>query len=107
MLKVGLMGKVTRLAILAAMVVLPLFGRAQEVGWQANPEVVARTSKQQPKFNYDEAKVRPFDLPDLLTSSAARVTTAAEWPARRAEILELFRQHVYGRSPGRPGEPLF
>lgn len=74
-----------------------------QAGWQANPEVVARTSKAQPAFNFDESNVRPFALPDpLTTSSGTRVTTAEEWRARRSEILELFRQHVYGRSPRTP-----
>lgn len=30
------------------------------------------------------------------------VGTSEAWEARRAEILELFRENVYGRSPGRP-----
>ncbi len=39
-------------------------------------------------------------LPDpLVTSAGNRVTTAAEWPARRAELVELFAHHVYGRAP--------
>ncbi|MCW2637690.1 MAG: acetyl xylan esterase [Blastococcus sp.] len=44
------------------------------------------------------------NLPDALTMrSGAKVTTANEWPARRKELLELFRTHVYGRAPiGRP-----
>jgi len=75
----------------------------QERGWEANPDVVARTSKAQPAFNFDEAAVRRFDLPDpLATRTGGRVTTRDEWTARRAEILEFFRQHVYGRSPGKP-----
>lgn len=43
-------------------------------------------------------------LPDpLLAADGKRVTSAAEWPARRAELVELFRHHVYGRAPvGRP-----
>jgi dienelactone hydrolase len=43
-------------------------------------------------------------LPDpLVTGDGKRVTTAAEWPARRAELVELFAHHVYGRAPvGRP-----
>ena len=43
-------------------------------------------------------------LPDpLVTSAGKRVTTAAEWPTRRAELVEVFAHHVYGRAPvGRP-----
>lgn len=42
-------------------------------------------------------------LPDsLVFTDGRRVASKEEWPARRAEILELFRQHVYGRAPGRP-----
>jgi pimeloyl-ACP methyl ester carboxylesterase len=43
-------------------------------------------------------------LPDpLVAADGKRVSTPAEWPARRAELVELFRHHVYGRAPvGRP-----
>jgi hypothetical protein len=42
-------------------------------------------------------------LPDaLVLHDGRRVTTKEEWPERRAEILELFRANVYGRSPGAP-----
>jgi hypothetical protein len=77
-------------------------GAAQERGWQADPEVVARTAAAQPHFNYDEARVPPYELPDVLASRAGRVGSQAAWAGRRAEVLELFREHVYGRSPGRP-----
>lgn len=46
-----------------------------------------------------------LDLPNpLITQSGAAVDSTQFWEvARRAEILELFRQHVYGRAPiGRP-----
>ena len=76
---------------------------AESGGWQANPELVKQLSAKQPAFNYDEAKVGKYDLPDPLRmangSSARRVEV---WPARRREIHELFREHVYGRSPGAP-----
>jgi hypothetical protein len=72
---------------------------AQSGGWSANPEVSARAASQQPGFNYDEAKVGVTALPDPLQGTSGRVSTAAEWPSRRAEILELFRAHVYGRTP--------
>ncbi len=56
------------------------------------------------KPNYDEEKVPKYTLPDLLIlANGERVTDAAAWrDKRRPEILELFRTHVYGRSPGRP-----
>lgn len=54
----------------------------------------------------DDAGGAPVDdlqLPDaLLMKDGRRVTSVAEWPARRAEILELFTSQVYGRAPGLP-----
>jgi hypothetical protein len=82
-------------------------GIAQERGWQAKPEVVARTAKQQPEFNFDETRVRPYALPDPLKTASGAVRTPAEWAPRRTEILELFREHVYGRSPGTPARLRF
>lgn len=42
-------------------------------------------------------------LPDPLRfEDGRRVGTKEEWPARRAEILELFAKHVYGRPPAKP-----
>ncbi len=42
-------------------------------------------------------------LPDpLVFTDGRRVASKEEWPARRAEIVDLFREHVYGRAPGRP-----
>ena len=79
---------------------------AQE-GWRANPEVVARLSKAQPQFNYQEEKVGAYELPDPLLGRAGRITNTTDWNTRRGEILELFRQHVYGRSPGKPEELRF
>jgi hypothetical protein len=45
-------------------------------------------------------------LPDpLVTAAGERVTTTAAWPARRAEILELFTHEMFGRAPvARPTE---
>ncbi|HEU4455563.1 MAG TPA: hypothetical protein VFR81_21040 [Longimicrobium sp.] len=78
-------------------------GAQEETGWRANPRVVERTAAGRTEFNYDEARVPPYTLPDpLRTASGTRVTSPAEWRARRAELLELFRAEVYGRSPGRP-----
>ncbi len=85
----------------AGILVLTAVLAGQEAGWRANPDVVARTSKGRPQFNYEEARVKPYELPDL------RVRTAAQWKARRAEILELFRANVYGRRPGKPAQLRF
>lgn len=50
--------------------------------------------------NYDEAKAGTYRLPDpLVMRNGHRITTAGEWPVRRAEILDLFAQEVYGRTP--------
>jgi hypothetical protein len=76
---------------------------AQAGGWQANPELVRQLSAKQQDANYDEARIAPYELPDALrTARGANVRTAAAWPARRSEIRELFREQVYGRSPGAP-----
>lgn len=50
---------------------------------------------------YDEATANPYpDLPDpLVMNNGSRVTTPAQWKARRAEIKELFDREVYGRVP--------
>ena len=51
--------------------------------------------------NYDEALANPFPvLPSLMTRHDGRVVaSAAQWGARRAEILEDFSREVYGRVP--------
>ncbi|MHC1767913.1 MAG: prolyl oligopeptidase family serine peptidase [Verrucomicrobiia bacterium] len=51
-----------------------------------------------------------LDLPDpLVTSAGDRVASTGQWrQQRRPEILELFRQHIYGRAPaGRPQDLRF
>lgn len=57
----------------------------------------------QKKFvaNYDEAKVPEYTLPDpLRTSDGAAVPNARTWTTkRRPELLRLFENHVYGRTP--------
>lgn len=51
---------------------------------------------------YDEPHATPYpNLPDPLTfKNGRRVTTAAAWRRRRAEIIEDFEREVYGRRPG-------
>ena len=51
--------------------------------------------------NYDETKVPTYVLPDPLTLlNGQKVNTKRKWEKkRRGEILELFKQHVYGSMP--------
>ncbi len=50
--------------------------------------------------NYDERRVPAYRLPPILRFEDGRpVRTAAAWPARRSELLDLFAGHVYGRTP--------
>lgn len=72
--------------------------------WKASPEIVAKSSESQSDFNYYEEKVQSYALPDILvTKSGKKITTAREWKIeRRPEILELFRENVFGRVPATP-----
>jgi len=55
-------------------------------------------------FNYDEAKVPPYTLPDVLTcADGTKVTTAAEWTnKRRPELHALIEREMFGKAPPRP-----
>jgi hypothetical protein len=68
--------------------------------------LAAVASAQPPGTNYDESKVPEYTLPDpLVTAEGAQVRDAQTWrEKRRPEILRLFEEHVYGRSPQRPRE---
>ncbi|MEY2599590.1 MAG: hypothetical protein RLZZ142_1849 [Verrucomicrobiota bacterium] len=54
-----------------------------------------------PPPNYDESRVGSFTLPEALRmADGSPVETAQDWTRRRRpELLELYRQHVYGRTP--------
>ena len=51
--------------------------------------------------NYDPALANPYpNWPDILTfKDATKVTTAAQWPKRRAEIAAGLENEMYGRIP--------
>lgn len=54
--------------------------------------------------NYDEAKAGTYTLPDPLTLANGKpVRDAKTWnQKRRPEIVRLFEENQFGRSPGRP-----
>jgi hypothetical protein len=54
------------------------------------------------KDTSDETTANPYkdSMPDLMTfKDGTKVTTAGQWPKRRAEIVEDFEREVYGRIP--------
>ncbi len=64
---------------------------------------------QRPGFNYDEANVPSYELPDPLVSESGNpITSIQDWEnLRRPEILALFEDHVYGRRPDKPENPTY
>ena len=82
---------------------------AQKGGsWEASPEIVERESGKT-SDNYYEEKVPDYTLPPLLvTQEGEKVKTRNGWcNVRRPEILELFRENIYGRVPSTPYEQTF
>jgi hypothetical protein len=59
--------------------------------------------------NYDEALVGTYTLPDpLVLADGKSVRDARTWnEKRRGEIVRLFEENQYGRSPGRPAAMSF
>lgn len=96
------------LTLVPFLLLLSVTGAAGQAGWRADSDVVQRTAAGRSEFNYDEAQVPAYTLPDPLTAAAgSRISTPEAWRARRTEILELFRENVYGRRPGRPDSLTF
>ncbi|MBD3675834.1 MAG: acetylxylan esterase [Planctomycetaceae bacterium] len=96
-----------RLTLTALMTLLALnglsFGQDKDQGkpWTAKPEVIEKFESRRGDFIYRESKVPEYQLPDpLMTTSGSRVTTPQEWMrTRRPELLQLFRDTVYGNRP--------
>lgn len=65
------------------------------------------SAQDQPEINYDESKVPSYTLPDpLMLRSGERVRDDKTWyQRRRPEILSLFSEFVYGRTPRWTGRP--
>ncbi|GIW86727.1 MAG: acetylxylan esterase [Isosphaeraceae bacterium] len=84
--------KSTRREFMSGAVGLTLTGAMMKAG---------KAAQDSPEVNYDEAKVPPYTLPDpLVMKDGSRVATAADWrQRRRPELLRLFSEHVYGRTP--------
>lgn len=62
----------------------------------------ASMAKMEPA-HYDESRVPAYRLPDpLVMADGTAITTAAQWPARRREVLDLLAVHQYGVAPSVP-----
>ena len=92
-----------RTLLTLSLLLLSTVTASAQQGWQANPDLVARSTENRPEINYSEAAVPEYTLPDALRrADGAEITSVAEWEAHREELLETFRTHVYGRRPGLP-----
>lgn len=69
--------------------------------WSAPAQISEKLSKDKSGFNYYEDKVPSYTLPDLLISAKGEKITSMElWNnVRRPELLELFRENIFGRVP--------
>jgi len=53
--------------------------------------------------NYDKSKITPYTLEDPLTfANGKKLKSAAEWPKRRREILDIFAREMFGQEPPAP-----
>ena len=80
------------------------FGRISTLVLLTVLVMVDESEAQRRDVNYDEAQVPKYKLPDpLVIEGVGRVENARNWIlARRPQILHLFEEHVFGKSPGRP-----
>lgn len=63
--------------------------------------LVASAAQAQANTNYDESKVLPYTLPEVLTTfSGKTIRNKKHWEKqRRPEVLETFTREVFGRTP--------
>ncbi|MEX0778991.1 MAG: hypothetical protein WD491_10065 [Balneolales bacterium] len=79
-----------------------------EGDWNADPEIISEREEQRPEHLWHENEVPSYRLPELLqTSDGSIVRSTEEWPQKRMETLELFRNYMYGRRPGSPDQLTF
>jgi (4-O-methyl)-D-glucuronate---lignin esterase len=74
---------------------------AIDLGRDANGNPLRRALKTGHVSNYDEAKVRPYTLPDpLVLANGTRVDSAKAWrDLRRPQLIKLYETDIYGRIP--------
>src|SRR6266850_245759 len=85
----------------SAFAVLAQQAPTTNLGNDVNGNPLRRAIKTGHVSNYDEAKVRPYTLPDpLVLSDGKPVRDAKTWQERRRpEILRLYETEIYGGIP--------
>ena len=75
-----------------------------EESWQPSRATLDRLTRTPSEINYLEEKVPEYILPDVLaTANGKKVSNSRMWEnVRRKEVLEMFRENVYGRVPSTP-----
>ncbi|QDT16967.1 dienelactone hydrolase family protein [Alienimonas californiensis] len=68
-----------------------------------DPALVESMSAATPRYYYREEELPEYTLPPVLGAA----DSPEAWPARRAEIVRLFEQHVYGVAPPAPDKMTF
>lgn len=93
-------GGITPVALIVSFLGTPCGAEEAAAPWSARPELVQKLQGR-PGINYDEAKVPDYTLPDpLIAGDGTAVSDAEAWTrSRREDVLNLFRDHVYGRRP--------
>lgn len=82
------------LVSLATALALPFDAPAQTTTSTTNPDAVRPGTQRRPGADPE--------MPDVMLLNGAAVRTPEAWRQRRSQILELFRENVFGRSPGPP-----
>lgn len=77
-------------------------------GWSASTAAIERALQSKPTSNFDEAKVGDYTLANPLVAADGSPVTRESWPRRRAELLKLFGDEMFGHAPvGRPEKLAF
>ena len=80
-----------------------VFAQTEE-SWRPSRATLDRLTSTPSEINYLEEKVPEYVLPDVLaTANGKKVRNSRMWEnVRRKEVLEMFRENVYGRVPSTP-----
>ena len=82
---------------LACTVLSGVFQLGTAQNYRPNPDAQKRFA-----LNYNETDIPAYTLPDPLITDAGRPVTDSKiwWEQRRPELLSLFENEMYGRTPG-------